>query len=371
MRSWIINRLVHDRELRKILWSVLLVGSFIGLVSDVHSQKMDANRYAEVYQQYLASASPLQADDIRHFVFISRDELRNHLWLKCERLSGAQILYPWRTLEKSRGVYDFSKIHDDLDYLENHGKQLFIQLQDTTFNPQQPAVPDYLRTPEFNGGDFAKQNENGIPSGWVAQRWNPKVRDRFALLLEALGKEFDGRIEGINLPETAVEGLDHHQDPSFSPELYAQAIQANMAAMKQAFPRSVTVQYANFMPGEWLPWNDRGYLRSIFAYGQEIGVGLGGPDLMVRRKAQLNHALALMHENTFTVPLAIAVQRGNYIGMTGADLDPGRQMPQDSSPGSSQVPMLHAFAKDFLKVRYLFWQNEEPYFTRDVLPMLR
>ena len=73
--------------------------------------------------------------------------------------------------------------------------------------------------------------------------------------------------------------------------------------------------------GEWLPWEDKGYLRSIYQYGQEIGVGLGGPDLMVQRKGQLNHTLAMMHEYNYTVPLGIAIQDGNYIGKTGADQD--------------------------------------------------
>ena len=32
------------------------------------------------------------------------------------------------------------------------------------------------------------------------------------------------------------------------------------------------------------------------------------------------------------------------------------------------VPMLHAFARDFLEVDYMFWVDQEPYFEQDVLP---
>ena len=130
--------------------------------------------------------------------------------------------------------------------------------------------------------------------------------------------------------------------------------------LKKAFPLSTTMQYANFMPGEWLPTDDKGYLRSIYRYGEKIGVGLGAPDLMVRRKGQLNHALAMMHENNYSVPLGIAVQDGNYIGQTGTTeiIDERKNI----------VPLLHAFAKDFLKVKYMFWVNQEPYFEQDVLP---
>ncbi|WP_233219145.1 hypothetical protein [Photobacterium sp. GB-27] len=34
-----------------------------------------------------------------------------------------------------------------------------------------------------------------------------------------------------------------------------------MLSLKQAFPSSTTMQYANFVNGEWLPWEDKGYLK--------------------------------------------------------------------------------------------------------------
>ena len=133
-----------------------------------------------------------------------------------------------------------------------------------------------------------------------------------------------------------------------------------MLALKKGFPQSTTMQYANFMPGEWLPSDDKGYLRSIYQFGQEIGVGLGAPDLMFKRKGQLNHTIAMMHEGQFTVPLGIAIQDGNYIGETGNNTI--------VSVRENLVPVLHAFAKDFLKVNYMFWVYQEPYFSEDVIP---
>jgi len=123
---------------------------------------------------------------------------------------------------------------------------------------------------------------------------------------------------------------------------------------------TLSPQYANFMPGEWLPWEDKGYLRALYRYGEEIGVGLGTPDLMVRRKGQHNHALTMMHEHTYSVPLGVAVQDGNYIGLTGSD--------QVIDDRKNIVPLFHGFADDFLKVSYMFWVAQEPYFTQDVLP---
>jgi len=182
-----------------------------------------------------------------------------------------------------------------------------------------------------------------------------------------LGNEFDGKIEGINLQETSI-GVRKEKDPSFSEQEYTNGLKANMLAMKKSFPSSTTMIYANFMPGELLPWNDKGYLKSIYQYGEEIGVGLGGPDLMVTRKAQLNNALALMHEGKYTVPIGIAIQDGNYIGKTGADLDYNEDADKEKKSRKNIVPLLHGFAKDFLRVQYMFWVNQNPYFKEDVLP---
>ncbi len=66
---------------------------------------------------------------------------------------------------------------------------------------------------------------------------------------------------------------------------------------------------------------------------------------MVRRKAQFNHPVAMMHEGCFNVPIGIAIQDANYIGKTR----------------KSKVTLLYGFAKNFLMVDYLFWVNQEPY----------
>ena len=150
------------------------------------------------------------------------------------------------------GQYDFSKIKDDYTYLKSKNKKLFIQLHDATFNTKFQGVPNYLKSPRFDGGVIYQRDDDGKPEGWVAKRWNKNVRERFASLLNALGKEFDGKIEGINLQESAV-GVTRKYDKSFSPDSYSESLKVNMLALKKAFPKSVTMQYANFMPGEWLP----------------------------------------------------------------------------------------------------------------------
>jgi hypothetical protein len=330
-----------------------------------------ANRYLDAYKQYLGADCPLEDDSIKHFVYFARDRelIRDHPFIHIKRIAGAQIMYSWKQLEYDKDRYDFTIIKSDFNYLKSHGKKLFIQLQDATFNSDYIGLPDYLIAEEYSGGAAPQYNDNGVAEGWVAKRWNPQVQHRFALLLEALGKEFDGKVEGINLQESAI-GVTSESDTTFTPERYAAGIKTNMLALKKAFPQSVAMQYANFMPGEWLPWEDKGYLRSVYQYGQEIGVGLGGPDLMVQRKGQLNHALAMMHENKYTVPLGIAVQDGNYVGKTGADSDYNHYISTGPAKSENLVPLLHAFAKDFLKVSYMFWVYQEPYFSSHLVPCI-
>jgi hypothetical protein len=326
-----------------------------------------ANKYLNSYKEYLSATCPIQSDSIKHFVYFSRDRhsIKRHPFLNHNSFAGAQIMYSWKQLEPQEGEYDFSLIEQDVKYLKKYGKKLFVQLQDATFNVKYNPVPDYLLTNKYAGGAVLHY-ENDHPEGWVAKRWNGNVRERFCFLLQALGERFDGEIEGVNLQETAIN-IEEANDSDFSEEQYVEGLKINMLELRKAFPNSTTMIYANFIPGEWLPWEDKGYLKGIYEYGEEIGVGLGAPDLMVTRKGQLNHALAQMHEGVFSTPIGIAVQDGNYIGKTGADIDYDENDNLEEGRNNI-VPMLHAFAKDFLKVDYIFWVDQEPYFEEDVLP---
>jgi hypothetical protein len=180
-------------------------------------------------------------------------------------------------------------------------------------------------------------------------------------LLDTLGRLVDGRIEALVLPETSVDfgTPGNHEPADFTPAVYAATIHARMRAAQRAFPRSGVIQYANFMPGEWLPWEDHGHLRSVYALAESLGAGVGGPDLLPHRRGQRQHSLPLLASRSARVRGGLAVQDGNL-----AERDPatGRHV---------TVAGLAAFARDSLHLDYLFWGTEEPYYTRDVLPWLR
>ncbi|MBC8030570.1 MAG: hypothetical protein H7Z16_10705 [Pyrinomonadaceae bacterium] len=318
---------------------------------------------------FLCCAS-VSARPVHHYVFFSQDrqKIKEASFLETKALEGAQVTYPWRLLERGKDEYDFSAIREDLAFLNSKGKKLFIQLQDVTFSEQWKGVPGYLlRDPIYNGGadkQYKVKNgdeEHAVVDGWAARRWDPAVQERFHKLLFALGKEFDGRIEGINFAESSVGfGASGRLFPKgFTFEIYRDAIITNLKALKRAFPKSIALQYANFMPGEWRPINDRGYLRAVYQAAKESKVGVGGPDLRPYRPGQLQNSYPLIREAAGIVPIGIAVQDGNY---------------EDVNPTTGKrvtIAELIKFAKEYLKVDYIFWCTQEPYYSEDLIPFMR
>jgi hypothetical protein len=310
------------------------------------------------------------AKGVRHYVFfnIERQRIHDASFLETKTFEGAQLKYTWRELEPEKDKYDFSAIRADLSFLTSKGKRLFIQLQDVSFYQSIVNVPRYLQQdPKYHGGadrDYSIEGDDeahAVAAGWVARRWDGAVRERFHKLLFALGKEFDGKIEGITLPETAVSFGDSGRlfPKGFTPEVYRDAVFKNMEVLKRAFPKSVAMQYANFMPGEWLPSNDKSYLRGVYQRAKELRLGVGGPDLLPYRPWQMNHSYGLIKELDGVVPTAIAVQWGNY------------EYKNPKTGKRVTLPELLGFATDYLKVDYIFWCTQEPFYSEQLLPLLK
>jgi hypothetical protein len=312
----------------------------------------------------LTFASGAGAADIHQYVFFNRDRERiaDPAFLSIKALEGAQLKYTWRELERQRDQYDFGDIQRDLSFLQSKGKKLFIQLQDASFDTNMVPIPRYLlKDARYHGGADLQyyiesdDEEHATPQGWVARRWDSAVQERFHQLLLALGHQFDGRIEGINLPETAVDfGESGRLFPrGFTPDVYRDEVLTNMMVLKRAFPRSVAMQYANFMPG------GQPYLQSVYRWAEKLKVGMGGPDLLPYKPWQMANSYPLIRESAGVVPSGIAVQDGNY---------------EHRNPRTGQqvtVPELVEFATQYLRVNYIFWCTQEPYYSQKLLPLLQ
>lgn len=290
----------------------------------------------------------------RIFLFIGGDDPRDHAdALRRERVAGAQIVYTWRSLEREQGEYDFSRIERDLAYLVAMDRALFVQVQDRFFQPDARHLPEYLLTePQYRGG-LARQKDyagEGQPegAGWVAMQWVPAVSARHRALLTALAQRFDGRIAGVNLPESATDlDLDHPPE-GFTCDRYVDATLANLRHAAGVFERSPVVQYVNFWPCEWN--NDHGYMARTFSLAEEIGAGLGGPDIVPDRRGQMKNSYPFLHRYRGRLPLvAMAVQEPT---LTYID-------PQTDEPFTAE--RITCYARDYLGVNVLFWTAQAPW----------
>lgn len=318
----------------------------------------------------LLIAVGVSAKSIKHYVFfgMDREKLKDAAaFLELKDFEGAQIAYSWRQLEPGKDEYDFTLIREDLKFLSSKGKRLFVQLQDASFSEKRIFVPAYLiKDPQYGGGaekqysyKLVDNRETDLKvAGWMARRWDANVRARFRKLLVELGKEFDGKIEGVNLAETSYDvgdsGALYPKD--FTAEQYREGIIANMQALREAFPKATVLIYANFMPGEWLPSTN---LQAVYEAAKRLNVGVGGPDLLPYQRAHMNHSYPLIRAASNQVRVGVAVQDGNY---------------QHVNPQTNKevtIAEIVQFGKDYLGVDYIFWCTEELFFSERLIPFMK
>lgn len=303
-----------------------------------------------VFNSYAGS----QTKSIKHFIYFGRDREKIHdpVFYSHPNIAGAQVRYAWRQLEPKKDVYDFSQIEEDLKFLTSKGKKLFIQIQDATFQKENHAVPEYLRSDTiYHGGEVRQCGETSC-HGYVARRWDPVVAERFYKLLRKLSEQFDGKIEGINLPETSIDVSEEQLPGDFSEEAYAAAIKKYMKVTRECFKKSAAILYANFMFG-----GQKG-LKELYDYAGEIHMGMGGPDIKVYKPFQMANSYPLIRAISDKVITGVAVQDGNY------------DVLNVKTNKKVTVPEILDFAQNYLKLNYIFWCTEEPYYTKEVLPLL-
>ena len=73
----------------------------------------------------------------------------------------------------------------------------------------------------------------------------------------------------------------------------------------------------------------------------------------------MSHSYPLIRECAGNVPTGIAVQDGNY---------------QHKNPNTGQpvaISELLTFAREYLKVDYIFWCTQEPFYSENLIPFLQ
>ncbi len=288
------------------------------------------------------------ATEPQNFLFMGvGDAAENAALIARPDIGGIQVLYSWKRLEPTQGHYDFSEIEADLARIDGAKKQLFVQVQDRFFMHEMRNIPRYLlEEPRYGGGLAPQTNQdaerNPDGSGWVTMQWNPAVRERFQALLSALAKQFDGRIYGINLPETSFDIDPRHPPAGFTCDGYFDAEVENIRHARKVFQKSYVVQYVNFWPCGW--GDDRGYFTRFFEMAEREHIGAGGPDIVPNRPGQM--------KNSYPFLIAMAVQDATLTYVNPA----------------TKKRFTHeefvAFARDYLGVDVIFWDVSSPWLKK-------
>ncbi|WP_164057974.1 hypothetical protein [Serratia marcescens] len=302
----------------------------------------------------VATTLPALAKSPENFIYMSSGDLDStSALMERSDIGGVQIVYNWRSLEPQKNKYDFSQIERDLSRIKASNKKLFIQVQDRFFEKNARHFPDYLMNEDSYDGGISPQFDNAgegkpIGAGWVAQQWNSAVRQRYQALLAALADHFDGEIYGVNIPETAID-LDMKKAPKgFSCDNYFAGEIENLAFARKVFKKSYVVQYVNFWPCEWN--NDHKYMSRLFEFAIANDIGLGGPDIIPYRKAQMNNSYPFFNKYKNKISLvAMAVQEPTLTYIN----------PKTGKP--FQKNEFVQFSEVYLGADIIFWSTASPW----------
>ena len=229
-------------------------------------------------------------------------------------IAGVQVVYSWKSLETAKDQYDFSQIERDLAYLAGLDRKLFIQIQDRFFEDRSTATcPPICSRSRSTAAAWCRRSDNPGENqpeghGWVAQQWNPQCASDFRNCCRRSRKKFDGRVCGRQpAGERPPTSTSKNDKTGFTCDGYFAATLENIAFARKEFSKSHVVQYTNFWPCEWD--NDREFMSRAFEFAKQNGIGLGGPDIVPYKKAQMKNSYPFFNRYKGQLSLvAMAVQ---------------------------------------------------------------
>jgi len=186
-------------------------------------------------------------------------------------VTGIKLRLTWKSLEPTRGNYDFGNLDRLLAYCKSKGLRVFAEVQERNFGGTNPGavLPAYLANEaNANGGWYIKPNNTGV----MARLWVPAVMDRYIALQRALAARYDSNdyFAAIGTEETA---------PDLGGVIPSDYTQAGWAAQLKRF--------ATVSAGIWvhtpvmIKTNSlSGQLAGIINHSYLNRVGVGGPDVL-------------------------------------------------------------------------------------------
>ncbi|MHB1949369.1 MAG: hypothetical protein ACYCQI_14795, partial [Gammaproteobacteria bacterium] len=175
-------------------------------------------------------------------------------------------------------------------------------------------------------------------------------------LIEKIATEFDGKIYGINLPETSVDFDANKLPEGFTPDRYFEAELQNIKVMRDAFKQSLVIQYVNFFPNEWD--NDHHYMSRLFSFAMEHHIGLGGPDVVPYKSSHMKNSYPFFYKFKEKVLTGMAIQEPDYTYKNPETGD------------FYKFSEFYAFTQNYLGASILFWNVQEPFFSSELMPQI-
>ncbi|WP_298232850.1 hypothetical protein [uncultured Azohydromonas sp.] len=262
------------------------------------------------------------------------------------QVKGLLLRYNWSQLETSKGVYDFSKIDRDLAAVSAQGKRLFVMVGTKVFTAGGRAVPNYLRTAEYEGGAYkirigARETLGSNDRyGENAALHNAKVRNRLIALTKALGTRYNrhNAFEGVIFNETAMGQMLVPLTDVQRTAYFDNLAQVD-AATKRAFPNTVVMQFINF---------PRPYMQGLITRMVNNKVAVGGPDILLEDRDLNTYIYPLYDLAKGKVAVGPSVQPENYLTTT-----------QNGVHNPPSISALYNFGRTRLNANYLFWTRSQ------------
>jgi hypothetical protein len=283
-------------------------------------------------------------------------------------LRGIVVRYSWGELETAKGVYDFTSIDKLLTKLEAKNKRLVILLEkkSTSKDPvevqeiKESLIPDYAREAIFEGGMFPVTiNGSTTVKGYGLKLYNSQVYDRLRVLIGALGQRYNkhSHFEGIGLTESTTGRPMITLTSAQTDAYYENQLKLNLR-LSASFPNTMTFQYTNF---------PRSILESYIETYKANGITLGCPDVFLEDESLFypggknspRGVYTYYPENSGILPLAVQIEKANF-----------ENTKFDKTGYTPTIPELLNFARDYLKVNYLFW-TRLPTYNPELLSILR
>lgn len=289
---------------------------------------------------------------------------------------GLQLRFRWSDLEKERGAYDFKIIDDHLKMVSttgNKSKRIFIILDTKSFDAQkanrEPLVPSYITSPNnvglYEGGTFKYGSYIGNSlkdyHGDGIKFWNDNVRNRYAILIEELGKRYNSHthFEGVCISETAM-GVPLTPISAASEAKYFAALIHFNEKLRLVFPNTITSQLVNY---------PREILSDFTGKLKTMGSAIGGPDIFIEDKGLTTLGTMYTPPGAYTYYPKLS----GTVAITPSVMSQNYTNTYMGSP-TNRIPSIRElldFGRNNLKATHMFWTRDSGKYYQKALNLIR